>query len=163
MVIINLVNFLLVAVAVGVIGVTVLLTILQWQANKAIQQRGGLKLINEVTSELQGKEYSLVSLSNEVGKPEVWIFPQDVGEQWESEFQFKNASPSRASSLKHTITLFRETWSHEYLLLLKPDDELLTAIVEKSKALDIIEEQIGYPAVRKVDFACININWEEIE
>ncbi|QDT41981.1 hypothetical protein Pan241w_20610 [Gimesia alba] len=163
MVIIYLIIFLLVAVVVVAIGATVLVIILQWRANKVIQQQGGRKLIHEINSELQGKEYSLVSLSNKVGKPEVWIFPQDVGEQWESKIHLRNASPNRASSLKHTITLFRETWSNEYGLILEPDDELFVAIADMSQALDLVEKKIGYPAVRKIDFACINIDWEEID
>ncbi|MCA9013958.1 MAG: hypothetical protein KDA77_01380 [Planctomycetaceae bacterium] len=140
----------------------------QRRLEKALERRGGRRPLDEIVSELQGREYSLVSLWDEsitcMKVPEIWIYPQDVGEQWEPE-QHASDPKRTAASLKRTIQLFRETWGDRRAWILDPDKDISRSMWpgEKyfSKTLDMIEEQIGYPAVRKLDYGRVDLDLGE--
>ena len=154
--------------ALLVIGLMLKITWNQRRFQQRLKQRGGRRPLHEIVTELDGKTYSLVSLWDEsitvMKAPEIWIYPQDVGEQWEPE---RHASdPKRtAASLKRTIKLFRETWGDRRAWILNCDEELLNSLCPGDglfiKSLDLIEERIGDPAARKLDYGGVNMNLGE--
>ncbi|QDT26659.1 hypothetical protein Enr10x_19690 [Gimesia panareensis] len=155
--------FVLLFLAMGVIGTLLKLSLNQRSADNALHQQGGRRPLNEIVSELNGREYSLVSLWDErtgLRKvPEIWIFPQDVGEQWELKSSIWNGTHANDESVKRTIALFRETWIDRTAWILKPDEETSETLIpgsEEMKSLDLIEERIGYPAIRKLDYGSVN-------
>ncbi|WP_339727913.1 hypothetical protein [uncultured Gimesia sp.] len=161
--------FVLAAFAAVIIGLLLKMSWNQRRAEKALIRRGGRRPLDEIVSELQGREYSLVSLWNEsitcMKVPEIWIFPLDVGEQWEQEHRDFRGTTSAMQSLKRTIALFRDTCMDQQEWILETDEEIMRSMCPGdgcfSKSLDIIEEQIGYPAVRKLDYGGVNVDLRE--
>lgn len=160
--------FVLSFLVTGVIGIFIKLALNQRGADKALKQRGGRCPLNEIVAELQDREYSLVSLWEERISfrkvPEIWIFPKDVGEQWELKTPIWNGAHGNDASVKRTIALFRETWINQTAWILEPDEEISITLCpgsEDLKSLDLIEERIGYPAARKLDYGGVYLNLGE--
>jgi hypothetical protein len=140
------------------LGVCILAARQQRRTNARVERFGGFQSVSDIKSRLGHRRYSLVSMPNEAGKPEIWVFPYDVGPS--DAFEVAERSESERGNggdvFRKAIVDFRNRFEATDLMILQIDGDVLTAVRRMHRALDCVENEIGFPAAQKIDFCFIN-------
>ncbi|TWU14933.1 hypothetical protein CA54_38030 [Symmachiella macrocystis] len=132
---------------------------IQKQTDARIRRAGGPRTLSEIKAAIGQRPYSLVSIPNESGKPEVWICLCDVGpcDILEVADQTRSQRDDVRKAVEGLFNEFQkklETVESKMNLDFKGDR--LHPVPFSGGTLDYLEDHIGFPAIRKIDLCLIN-------
>ena len=116
--------------------------------------------MSEIKATIGQTPYSLVSIPNESGKPEVWVCPSDIGPCDLLELA-EQKSAQGGDVRKAVDDLFNEfqrklaAVNNKMNLDFKGDR--LHPVPYSGGTLDYVEDHIGFPAIRRIDLCLINL------
>jgi len=161
-------NTVFVTIMIAVLAIIVILPLavciysvwIQQRTDTRIRRAGGPRTLSEIKAAIAQMPYSLVSIPNESGKHEIWVCPCDVGpcDPFEVADQTRAQGGNVRKAADDLLNEFQSklaTVDNKMNLDFKGDR--LFPVPYSGGALDYVEDHIGFPAIRKIDWCLINV------